>query len=127
MPVQIGGDPQAPQDQNHLSNLQQNVEQFVRDSRQVTDSVQDLLRFIEATSYLSEIGDASPDAFLTASSNARTVQKVREQIKAVCSFAVLTGDLTESEANGIIQTAYSNDTETVVASDQIKGLTDQWV
>jgi hypothetical protein len=127
MPVQIGGDPQAPQDQNHLSNLQQNVEQFVRDSRQVTDSVQDLLRFIEATSYLSEIGDAPADAFLTASSNARTVQKVREQIKAVCSFAVLTGDLTESEANGIIQTAYGNDTETVVPSDQIKGLTNQWV
>jgi len=127
MPVQIGGDPQAPQDQNHLSNLQQNVEQFVRDSRQVTDSVQDLLRFIEATNYLSEIGDAPADAFLTASSNARTVQKVREQIKAVCSFAVLTGDLTESDANGIIQTAYGNDTETVVPSDQIKGLTDQWV
>jgi len=127
MPVQIGGDPQAPQDQNHLSNLQQNIEQFVRDARRVTDSVGDLLRFIEATNYLNEIGDASPDAFLTASSNARTVQKVREQIKAVCSFAVLTGDLTESEANGIIQTAYGNDTETVVPSDQIKGLTDQWV
>jgi len=127
MPVQIGGDPQAPQDQNHLSNLQQNVEQFVRDARRVTDSVGDLLRFIEATNYLNEIGDAPADAFLTASSNARMVQKVREQIKAVCSFAVLTGDLTESEANEIIQTAYGNDTETVVPSDQIKGLTDQWV
>jgi len=127
MPVQIGGDPQAPQDQNHLSNLQQNVSKFVRDARRVTDSVGDLLRFVEATNYLNEIGDAPADAFLTASSNARTVQKVREQTKAVFSFAVLTGDLTESEANSIIQTAYGNDTETVVASDQIKGLTDQWV
>jgi hypothetical protein len=127
MPVQIGGDPQTPQDQNHLIGLQDRIEIFVSNGRELSDSAKSLLRWIKGTEYLSEIGDAPADAFLTASSNARTVQKVREQIKAVCSFAVLTGDLTESEANGIIQTAYGNDTETVVPSNEIKGLTDQWV
>jgi len=127
MPISVDGDPQAPQDENYLIDLQDRVDDFVSNSREVTSSVQALLRWIEGTSYLSDLGAAQADAFVTASSNSRTVGKVREQIKAVCSFAVLTGDLTESEANGIIQTAYGNDSETVVASDQIKGLTDQWV
>jgi len=127
MPISVDGDPQAPQDENYLIDLQDRVDDFVFNSREVTSSVQALLRWIEGTSYLSDLGAAQADAFVTASSNSRTVGKVREQIKAVCSFAVLTGDLTESEANGIIQTAYGNDSETVVASDQIKGLTDQWV
>jgi hypothetical protein len=127
MPIAVDGDPQAPQDENYLIDLQDRVDDFVSNSREVTSSVQALLRWIEGTSYLSDLGAAQADAFVTASSNSRTVGKVREQVKAVCSFAVLTGDLTESEANGIIQTAYGNDTETVVASDQIKGLTDQWV
>jgi len=127
MPISVDGDPQAPQDENYLIDLQDRVDDFVSNSREVTSSVQALLRWIEGTSYLSDLGAAQADAFVTASSNSRTVGKVREQIKAVCSFAVLTGDLTESEANSIIQTAYGNDTETVVASNQIKGLTDQWV
>jgi hypothetical protein len=127
MPISVDGDPQAPQDENYLIDLQDRVDGFVSNSRDVTNSVQALLRWIEGTSYLSDLGAAQADAFVTASSNSRTVGKVREQIKAVCSFAVLTGDLSESEANGIIQTAYGNDTETVVPSDEIKGLTDQWV
>jgi hypothetical protein len=100
---------------------------FVSNGRELSDSAKSLLRWINGTEYLSDLGAAQADAFVTASSNSRTVGKVREQIKAVCSFAVLTGDLTESQANGIIQTAYGNDTETVVPSDQIKGLTDEWV
>jgi hypothetical protein len=127
MPISVDGDPQAPQDENYLIDLQDRVDDFVFNSREVTSSVQALLRWIEGTSYLSDLGAAQADAFVTASSNSRTVGKVREQIKAVCSFAVLTGDLTESEANAILQTAYGNDSETVVPSDQIKGLTDQWV
>lgn len=55
------------------------------------------------------------------------VSRYRKMLKAVCSFAMLTRDFTESQANGIIQTAYGDDTETVVPSDEIKGLTDQWV
>jgi hypothetical protein len=127
MPVKIDGSPQTPQDTNHLSNFQQRVAGFVRSSREVTTAVEELLRWIDATDYLQELGDESPDTVLTGSSNARTVGKLRKEVKAACSFAVLTGDLTEPEANAIVQTAYGNDSETIVPSDEIKSLTDQWV
>jgi hypothetical protein len=48
-------------------------------------------------------------------------------LKAACSYSVVVGEMTQSEADSLLQEAYGNDTETTVPADQISVLTDQWV
>jgi len=75
----------------------------------------------------AEIGSAPADEYVTASSNSVTVEKYRKMMKAAASYSVVVGQMTQSEADALLQEAYGNGTETTVPADQISDLTDQWV
>jgi hypothetical protein len=83
------------------------------------DPATDLKGVVTAEEVWNEIGMTSPDSV--------TVGKYRTMLKAACSYAVVIGELSQSKADTMLQTAYGNDTETTVSASEISSLTDQWV
>lgn len=127
MAIQIDGNTQTPQQQTRLDNLQLEIRRFVEAARRVTERLQSLMRKYNAMSVGDDLGAAASGEYVTDSNDSRLVSEVRKQIKAVASYAVIVGALTETEANAVVQEAYGNSSETVVAGTEIKGLTDEWV
>lgn len=127
MPIQIDGSSQSAQEQNTLDTLVREAGRFADQAQRVTSQIDDFLRKHKAGGFGSDLGSASGDEYVTASTESVPVSRYRKMLKAACSYAVVIGNMSQSEADSLLQEAYGNDSETVVPSDQIKGLTDQWV
>jgi len=127
MPIQIDGGSQTAQEQNVLDTLTREAGSFADQARRVTDQISEFLRVHKASGMGPEIGAASGSEYVTASSNSVPAALYRKMLKAACSYSVVVGEMTQSEADTLLQEAYGNDTETTVTADKISDLTDQWV
>jgi len=127
MPIQIDGNSQTAQEQNVLDTLTREAGSFADQARRVTDQISEFLRVHKASDMGPEIGAASGSEYVTASSDSVTVELYRKMLKAACSYSVVVGEMTQSEADALLQEAYGNGTETTVPAEQISDLTDQWV
>jgi len=127
MPIQIDGSQQKAQQQSTLNSLTQEAGNFANQARRVTRQINEFLRMHKASGMGPNIGAASASEYLTGSSSSVTVEIYRKMLKAACSYSVVIGDMTQSEADTLLQEAYGNSSETTVPADQISGLTDQWV
>jgi len=127
MPIQIDGSQQKAQQQSTLNALTQEAGNFANQARRVTRQISEFLRMHKASGMGPDIGAASGSEYITGSSSSVTVGLYRKMLKAACSYSVVTGDMTQSEADSLLQEAYGNSSETTVPADQISGLTDQWV
>jgi hypothetical protein len=127
MPIQIGSSSQTAQEQNLLDKMTREAGNFAQQARRVTSQINDFLRVHQAAGYGASIGGASADEYLTASSDSVTVALYRKMLKAACSYAVVVGELSQAEADALLQEAYGNTDETTVAPENISDLTDQWV
>jgi hypothetical protein len=127
MPIQIDGSQQKAQQQSTLNSLTQEAGNFANQARRVTRQISEFLRMHKASGMGPDIGAASASEYLTGSSSSVTVEMYRKMLKAACSYSVVIGDMTQSEADTLLQEAYGNSSETTVPADQISALTDQWV
>jgi len=127
MPIQIDGSSQTAQEQNVLDTLTREAGSFASQARRVTDQISEFLRVHKASGMGPEIGAAPGAEYVTASSNSVPVELYRKMLKAACSYSVVVGEMTQSEADTLLQEAYGNSSETTVSADQISALTDQWV
>lgn len=125
--MKTGGTSQSAQEQNQLDKLISKLDAFTRDARRLTETTKDLLVMYNALGHGADLGAANRSDYVTASSTARTVEKARMILKAAVSFALLRDDLTQAEADAILQEAYGNDTETTVPPDEIITLVNEWV
>lgn len=127
MPIQIDGSSQTAQEQNVLDTLTREAGSFASQARRVTDQIAEFLRVHKASGMGAAIGNASASEYVTASSDSVTVEMYRKMLKAATSYSVVVGEMTQSDADTLLQEAYGNDSETTVPADQISDLTDQWV
>jgi hypothetical protein len=127
MPIQIDGSSQSAQEQDTLDSLTQGAGRFAQQARAVTNQINKFIRKHKAAGFGPEIGSASADEYITASPESIPVRRYRKMLKAATSYAVVTGELTQSEADSLLQEAYGNSTETTVPASEISDLTDQWV
>jgi hypothetical protein len=133
MAIQVGGTNQTRQVQKELDDLTRKLERSMQMAQQYTDAVQEAIRTYIALGYGADIGAASADEFLTASSGdsgdprSRRVSKIRAALKANLSLAVLRGDLAEADANAMLQEVTGDGTETVAAAGDIISLVNEWV
>jgi hypothetical protein len=105
MAIQIDGSAQTAQQQNVLDTMISEAGRFAQQARRVTTQITEFIRVHKASGLGEAIGI----------------------LKAACSYAVLVGEMDQSEANALLQQAYGNTSETTVPAEDISNLTNQWV
>lgn len=129
MPMTINGSAQTSQQKRKLRLLENDLNGHVQAARQYTDSVKEAMRVATALNdqfgLYAELGAADPtEEFFEGG---HTVKEIRDQIVGMVSFAFLRGLVSESDANGIIQTVTGDASAAVQDIPAIVDTVNSWV
>jgi hypothetical protein len=120
---------QTAQEQQELDELTKLTGRVAQIGRSFRSAVKNLIRYYVALDYGDSMGAAAADTYLTASSSRPRSRKVgthRDILTAAFSLAVQEGDMTQAEADALLQQATGDPDATTVSPDAITPLINNW-